>query len=106
MANEFMKRSSEKGYEKFTEIGKHAWEIINESSFCRSDLNVFVMSHSDTDTNGKSKCKTIGKMLDDKICIEGMFTVVLFSMIVDNDYKFLTQNDGQSIAKKPNGYVR
>jgi hypothetical protein len=103
MANMFMKRSSERGYDKFTEIGHNAWQIIRDLTECREDLNCYVISHSDVDQSGKAKCKTIGKMLDDKICLEGMFTIVFHALTSDNKYRFLTQNDGIHIAKSPMG---
>lgn len=103
MANEFMRRSSEKGWEKFTEIGEHAWKIIDVLKDGRDDLDCFVLSHSDTTDAGKVKCKTIGKMLDDKICLEGMFSIVFHAIMHDGVYKFLTQNDGTHIAKSPMG---
>ena len=103
MANEFMNRVAEKGYDKFSEIGKHAFDVINASRRIREDINLYILGHSDTDQSGKSKCKTIGKMLDDKVCLEGIFTIVLHSMVVDNHYVFLTQNNGMSIAKSPMG---
>lgn len=101
MGNEFMRRATETGFTKFTEIGQHAWSIIRELINCRDDLYCFVLSHSDTDANGKVKCKSIGKMLEEKITIEGMFTVVLHTMVMDGNYFFLTQNDGTHIAKSP-----
>jgi hypothetical protein len=103
MANAFLKRALERGYDKFTEIGQNAWQLIRELQACREDLRCYVLSHSDVDQNGKSKCKTIGKMLDDKICLEGMFTIVFHSITMDNKYKFLTQNDGIHVAKSPMG---
>lgn len=103
MANQFMKKALEKGYDKFTEIGQSAWQIIKDMTDCREDLNCIVLSHSDVDQHGKSRCKTIGKMLDDKICLEGMFTIVFHALTRDNKYKFLTQNDGVHIAKSPMG---
>lgn len=103
MANEFMRRVSEKGFEKFSELGAHSWEIFNALGSTRDDLTCFTMAHNDIDQNGRSKCKTIGKLLDEKITIEGMFTVVLHTMVSDNQYKFLTQNDGLHIAKSPLG---
>lgn len=103
MANAFMRRAMEKGYDKFSELAKNAWEIINALNALRSDLLSVVLSHSDTDQFGKSKCKTIGKMLEDKICVEGMFTIVLHALIADGNYKFLTQNDGIHLAKSPLG---
>jgi len=103
MCNEFMRRATETGFVKFTEIGQHAWSIIKSLTDCREDLFCFVLSHSDTDQNGKYKCKSIGKMLDEKITIEGMFTIVLHTQVMDGSYRFLTQNDGSHIAKSPQG---
>ena len=103
MCNEFMRRATETGFTKFTEIGQHAWLIIRSLVDCREDLYCFVLSHSDTDANGKYKCKSIGKMLDEKITIEGMFTIVLHTQVMDGQYRPLTQNDGSHIAKSPQG---
>jgi hypothetical protein len=103
LSNEFMRRSGEKGFDKFTDIGKNCWKVANACRFMRDDINVYVLSHSNTDENGKTKCKTIGKLIDDKVCLEGLFTIVLNALIVDNKYLFLTQNNGQSIAKSPMG---
>ena len=103
MANQFMKKAMERGYDKFTEIGQNAWQIIRDLTMCRDDLKCYVLSHSDMDQNGKYKCKTIGKMLDDKICLEGMFTIVLHAITSENKYRFLTQNDGVHVAKSPMG---
>jgi hypothetical protein len=103
MANEFMRRARERGYDKFTEIGQNAWNIIGQCSNCRDDLYFFILSHTETDSTGKVKCKTIGKMLDSTITLEGMFTIVLHSLVMDKQYKFLTQNDGTHIAKSPLG---
>jgi ABC-type polar amino acid transport system, ATPase component len=103
MANLFMRKALERGYDKFTEIGQSAWSIIRDLTLCRDDLKCYVLSHSEIDNNNKVKCKTIGKMLDDKICIEGMFTIVFHALTSDNKYKFLTQNDGVHVAKSPMG---
>lgn len=103
MANEFMKRATERGFDKFTEIGQHAWNIVNTLIGLRESIDCFVLSHTDTDATGKVKPKTIGKMLDDKITLEGMFTTVLHALILDGKYKFLTQNDGTHVAKSPMG---
>ncbi len=103
MANEFMRRASEKGFDKFTEIAQHAWKIIEAATLSRDDLFFFFLSHSEEDLSGRMKCKTIGKMLDDKITLEGMFTTVLHSMVYDGKYKFLTQNSSNCIAKSPMG---
>lgn len=101
MANEFMRRASESGWVKFTEIAQHAWELIISAQKCREDLNIFFLSHSEIDAVGKTKCKTIGRMLDEKITIEGMFTIVLSTVIKDDKYYFQTKNDGSILAKTP-----
>ena len=62
MANAFMRRAMEKSYDKFSEIGKNAWEIIRTLVCTRKDLTCFVLTHSETDNAGKEKVKTIGKM--------------------------------------------
>lgn len=103
MANEFMRRASEKGFEKFTEIGKNAWNILKASGEVRDDLNVIFMAHSEVNDSGKVKCKTIGRMLDEKITIEGMFTMVLKTVVTDGQYMFSTQNNGADTVKVPMG---
>ena len=59
--------------------------------------------HEDTDENGNTRPKTIGKLLDDKVCIEGMFTVAIRSMFKDGKYIFRTKTDGNDIVKSPLG---
>lgn len=103
MANEFMRRAKEKGFEKFTEIGEHYWKIIWECQLCRQDMIWFILSHSETNDNGHTKAKTIGKLLDDKICVEGMFSIVLNTRVEDRKYFFETQTNGQNTTKSPEG---
>lgn len=106
LAHEFMRRSAtdEKNqYQKFTDIALHGWSTINACLGTRPTLTNFILAHSDVDSTGRSKCKTIGKMLDEKITIEGLFTTVLHSRVVDGEYKFQTQYDGQFLAKSPMG---
>lgn len=112
MSTEFMNRASEQGWQKFTDIGKHAWDVINKAKSLRSSLKVFVLSHDETvqeNFQPKRKMKTIGKMLDEKVTLEGLFTVVLFTEIIKNkesnllEYRFITQNDGTTTCKSPKG---
>ena len=103
MGNEFVKRATEKGFNKFSEIQLHAWEVLESLTTLRDGLNAFVLSHSEITTEGKTKMKTIGKMLDDKITLEGMFTTVLHSVVIDGQYKFVTNTDGVHLAKSPMG---
>lgn len=103
MANEFMRRSAEKGYDKFTEIGRHAWDIANKVRELPNDVIVYILCHTDRDDEGNEKIKTIGKLLDEKICLEGMSTIVLKTNVADGIYTFLTQNNGKDTVKSPAG---
>ena len=103
MANEFMRRSTERGYDKFTEIARHAWDIADCVRELPSDVIVYVMCHTDTDQEGTERLKTIGKLLDEKICLEGMSTIVLKTNVSDGQYTFLTQNNGKDTVKSPAG---
>lgn len=112
MSFEFMKRAKEVGYNKFTEMAQHVFQIIEYSRHMRDDLTVFILSHSDTQRNDAgqiyTRMKTIGKLLDEKITLEGLFTIVLIAQVDptskgDLKYHFLTQNDGTSTAKSPRG---
>lgn len=102
LANEFMRRSAERGYDKFTEIAKHAWDIFNVSSELADDVRVYILSHTQTDELG-TRMKTIGKLLDDKITCEGMFTIVLKAIRHDGENLFSTVNNGSDTTKSPMG---
>ncbi|MBS9442453.1 ATP-binding protein [Photorhabdus heterorhabditis] len=104
MANEFMRRSDEKSFDKFTEIGSHAWNIIDKAiNGTPDDLRIYFLSHTEETQTGKVKIKTIGKMLDEKITIEGMFTIVLRTIVKDDNYLFSTRNNGYDTVKSPMG---
>ncbi len=102
VSNSFMRRSKETGFGKFVDLGKDAWEILKAVNEVREDLLCFITMHSDIDQNGRSKPKTIGKLLDEKVCVEGMFTCVLHSDVSDGKYYFITNDDGShKMAKSP-----
>jgi len=112
MSTEFMNRANEQGWQKFTDIAKHVWDVINAAKSLREDLKVVFLSHDEIITENfqpKRKIKTIGKLLDDKVTLEGLFTVVLFTDVQKNkeknglEYTFITQNDGTTTAKSPRG---
>ena len=106
MANEFMRRSEEKGYEKFTEIGRHAGDILTHAAQLPDDVRIYFLTHAETNDIGRVKAKTIGRMLDEKITVEGMFTIVLRTMVRDGDYLFSTHNSGQDTVKSPMGMFK
>ena len=100
LANELFDRANEKGYDKFTEMAakfRGLIHFVNELE--EEDKIVYFLHHSELDADGKEKVKTIGKMLDEKLCVEGCFDVVIYCQ----DYKFFTQSNGQSVAKTPEG---
>lgn len=103
MANEFMRRSNERGFDKFTDIAKNAWSIIDSIRTLPDNVIVYVMCHLDTGDDGVEKLKTIGKLLDEKIVLEGMSTIVLKTNVADGNYTFVTQNNGKDTVKSPYG---
>lgn len=109
---EFFDKVDEKGYEKFTKIGAHLARIARMPKDLRDDLQIFILTHAEesTDVDGKRKfkAKTIGKMVDEKLTLEGLFSIVLFGKIKkDKDgnirYIFETQNNGENTCKSPRG---
>ncbi len=103
MSNEFMRRASERGYDKFTEIGVNFWDLVRSVVELPEKKIVVFMAHIERDVNGNEKIKTIGKLLDEKITVEGMFTIVLKTTVSDGKYGFLTQNSGHDTVKSPIG---
>lgn len=103
LANEYMRRTDETGYSKFTDIGRHAWDILSASSDLASHKRVYILAHTQTDEQGRSRIKTIGKMLDEKITPEGMFSIVLNTVVQNGNYLFATRNNGSNTTKSPLG---
>ena len=103
MANEFMRRAKEKGFDKFIEIGQNFYNLIDKANSMREDINVIFLQHIEVTDNGKEKAKTIGRLIDEKICLEGRFTIVLATEVEDKVYYFRTQNNGNDTCKSPKG---
>ena len=103
MANEFMRRAGERGFDKFTEIGQKFWTLIQTVKELQKDVTVYFLAHIERDQDGNEKIKTIGKLLDEKITIEGMFTIVLKATVSDGVYTFSTQSNGHDTVKSPIG---
>ena len=106
-----MDRALEKGFAKFSEIGQKFYSVLKAGIGMRDDLNIIMTCHTEnTGTNDapQYKIKTIGRMLDEKITIEGLFTHVLFTSIQRDDddkpvYMFQTHSDGTNTCKTPMG---
>jgi len=104
MANEFMWTAKQNGYQKFTDIALNFWTLVQTViKDLPDDVIVYFLSHVETDANGNIKMKTIGKMLDEKITMEGLFTIVLRTQVADGKYTFRTQTDGADTVKSPMG---
>ena len=98
LVNELFDRSFEKGYDKYTQMAANFRNLIhNINTLDQEDKIVYFLHHSETDTDGREKVKTIGKMLDEKLTVEGCFDIVLYCQ----DHKFFTQTNGISTAKSP-----
>ena len=103
MADEFMRRAKENGFQKFTDIGKNYFDLISLVKTLPDDRIVYFLSHLTKDDQGRERCKTIGKLLDEKITVEGLFTIVLKTQVKDGHYYFSTQNNGMDTVKSPIG---
>lgn len=100
LANELFDRAYEKGYDKFVQMAvnfRNLIHFVNELE--DEDKIVYFLHHAELDADGREKVKTIGKMLDEKLTVEGCFDIVLYCQ----DHKFFTQANGQSSAKSPEG---
>jgi hypothetical protein len=107
---EFFDRALEKGYEKFTQIGAGIAAVAKTPKDLRQDLVIFFLTHAEDfyDSTGarKTKAKTIGKMIDEKLTLEGLFSIVLYGKVKkdkDNNlrYVFETKNSGDNTCKAP-----
>jgi hypothetical protein len=106
LVNEFMKNHAAKGkgndvFQLYNSIGGHFWNLLWQSKFLKMNAKVFFLHHAETTDLGEIKAKSIGKMLDDKVDIPGMFTCVFLARREGNKNYFFTQNDGSHPAKTP-----
>lgn len=100
LVNELFDRAKEKGYDKYVDMAANFRELVHAiNKMPQDDKIVYFLHHTETDGNGREKAKTIGRMLDEKLVLEGSFDVVLYC----EDQKFYTQANGQSSAKSPEG---
>ena len=103
MSFQYMRRIKESGWDKWNDIQGDFFNIIKECDDLPGDTVVYFLSHIQRDDEGHEKIKTMGKMLDEKITIEGLFTTVLKTAVQDGQYYFLTQNSGLDTVKSPIG---
>ena len=103
MSFQYMRRIKENGWDKWNDIQGDFFNIIQHVDELPDDVVVYFLSHIQRDDDGHEKIKTMGKLLDEKITIEGLFTTVLKTLVKDGQYFFLTQNSGLDTVKSPIG---
>lgn len=108
LANEFMRRvlDNETGnaaFAKYNEIARMAWDILMAAGKLADSTRVYIMAHTQEDDSGHIKAKSIGKLLDEKITMEGLLTIVLRTAVINGQYLFSTQNSGLDTVKSPMG---
>ena len=103
LASMFMATRNVKGFEKFTDIGGAGFDIAKAASDLAENKRVYILAHTTTDDFGNTRIKTLGKLLDDKIVVEGMFTTVLRTHVDAGRYTFTTQTNGHDTVKSPMG---
>ncbi len=99
---EMFRKAKETGYQKFTDMALNFYNLI-QLVITRTppDVIVYFLHHTETTAEGKVKAKTIGKMLDEKLTVEGLFSIVLMCETDGINHKFITQSDGLTPAKSP-----
>ena len=108
ITNYFMRNHSSKGqgnaiFSMYNTLADNFWKLVEYIKHLPEDKIVYIIMHEDTDDFGNVKPKTIGKLLDEKICLEGMFTIVLRCIQENGKHLFVTQADGGAVSKSPMG---
>ena len=108
LSNEFMRRVLDKeignaAFAKYNEIAHSAWSILMAASQLADEKRVYILGHTQEDDSGRIKAKTIGKLLDEKITLEGLLTIVLRTAVINGNYLFSTKNSGMDTVKSPMG---
>lgn len=102
MAFEMFDRAKETGYNKFTDMALNFRNLVQFIiSGVPDDVIVYFLHHTETTPEGKIKAKTVGKMLDEKLTLEGLFSIVLLCETDGSNHKFITQSDGYTTCKSP-----
>ena len=106
MTSQFMTGHSQpkKGassFDLYNDIADSFWRLIRAIKDLPEDVNVYLMLHEETSDYGETRLRTIGKLLNDKVCIEGMSAIVLRCVTMGKEHFFRTQTDGSDITKSP-----
>lgn len=103
LVNELFDRAKDSGYGKFTDMAVNFRNLIHYVNYnLPDDVIVYFLHHTELDSNtGKIKAKSVGKMLDQQLTIEGCFDIVLLATVEGGEHYFITQSDGYTTAKSP-----
>lgn len=102
LAFDLFNRAKETGYGKFTDIAVRFYNMIQYViRKMPENTIVYFLHHTEETANGKIKAKTIGKMLDDQLTVEGLFSIALLAETDGTNYRFITQSDGYTTCKSP-----
>lgn len=103
MCFEAFAKAKETGYGKFTDMALHFYNLVQFVIHqTPPDVIVYFLHHTDTDSNtGKIRAKTLGKMLDSQLTLEGLFSIVLMAYTDGKKHVFITQSDGCTTCKSP-----
>lgn len=102
MAFEMFDRAKETGYNKFTDMALNFRNLIQFIiTGVPDNIIVYFLHHTEVTPEGKIKAKTVGKMLDEKLTLEGLFSIVLLATTDGQTHKFITQSDGYTTCKSP-----
>ncbi len=105
LVNEMFDRVNETGYKKYSDMAVHFRDLIHHINHnLPDDVVVYFLHHTEFDKNsGRTKAKTVGQMIDQYLTLEGCFDIVLIAMAKAEEHIFLTQSDGFTTAKSPEG---
>ena len=101
MAFQNFRLAKQTGYGKFVDMAVNFEQLLEAANDTNDDTIVYFLMHPDYDEAGRMKAKTIGKMLDNQLTIEGMFPIVLLADRDDSGFHFITQSDGMTPVKTP-----
>lgn len=101
MAFQSFAKAKENGYGKFTDMAVNFKNLLDAANGTDENTIVYFLMHPDYDESGRMKAKTIGKMLDNQLTVEGMFPIVLLAGNDDSGYHFVTKSDGTNPVKAP-----
>lgn len=103
MCFESFAKAKETGYGKYTDMALHFYNLVQfVIRQTPADVVVYFLHHTDTDGNtGKTRAKTLGKMLDNQLTLEGLFSIVVMAYTDGKKHVFITQSDGMTTCKSP-----